>query len=118
MKRLYVLFFIVVLIFSLTACNEDLVKGSIVSQASDTTAELDIMPQKLFELAEIGDVVVVTAGNFKSEMPLVDKLIAEDGKLQLFYDSDKHSLIICAYNQNIFENYNLSIDAKVKITKK
>ena len=118
MKRLYVLFLIVVLIFSLTACNEDLVKGSIVSQASDTTAELDIMPQKLFEFAEIGDIVVVTAGNFKSEMPLVDKLIAEDGKLQLFYDSDKHGLIICAYNQNIFENYNLSIDAKVKITKK
>ena len=78
MKRLYVLFLIVVLIFSLTACNEDLVKGSIVSQASDTTAELDIMPQKLFELAEIGDIVVVTAGNFKSEMPLVDKLIAEE----------------------------------------
>ena len=89
-----------------------------MSQASDTTAELDIMPQKLFELAEIGDTVVVTAGNFKSEMTFVDELIAEDCKLQLLYDSDKHNFIICSYNQNIFENYNLSIDAKVKITKK
>ena len=118
MKRICVLFLVVVLIFSLTACNEDLVKGSIVNQASDTMAELDIMPQKLFEFAEIGDTVVVSAGNFQSEMPIVDELIAEDGKLQLFYDLDNHTLMICAYNQNIFENYNLSIDAKVKITKK
>ena len=75
MKRLYILLLVVVLTFNFTACNEDLVKGSIVNQANNTTAELDIMPQKLFEFAEIGDIVVVTAGNFKAEMPLVDELI-------------------------------------------
>ncbi len=80
-------------------------------------ARLDIMPQKLFELAEIGDVVVVTAGEFKAEMPLVDKIIAEEGKLQLYFDSNDHSLSICVYNQNFCETYNVSPSAKVKITK-
>ena len=51
MKRLCVLFLVVVLIFSLTACDDGLVKGSIVNQSTDTMAELDIMPQKLFEFA-------------------------------------------------------------------
>ena len=109
---------LIVLIFSLTACNENPLKGSIVSQADNTTAELDIMPQKLFEFAEIGDTVVVTAGDFKSEMPLVDELIAEDGKLQLLYDSDEHNLTICAYNQNFFETCDVSSNDKVKINKK
>ena len=117
MKRLYVILLVAVLIFCLTACNEVWIKGSIVNQANDTMAKLDIMPQKLFEFAEIGDTVVVTAGDFKSEMPLVDELIEEDGKLQLLYDSDEHSLTICAYNQNFFETYNVSPDTKVKITK-
>ena len=118
MKRLYVLLVVAVLIFCLTACNEDWVKGSIVRQAHNTTAELDIMPQKLFEFAEIGNLVVVTAGDFKAEMPLVDELIAEEGKLQLLFDSHEHSLSICSYNQNIFEIYNISPDVKVKISKK
>ena len=118
MKRLYILLLVVVLIFSLTACNEDLVKGSIVSQENNTMAQLDIMPQKLFEFAEIGDMVVVTAGDFKAEMPLVDELIAEEGKLQLFYDLNEHSLSICSYNQNFCETYNVAPDAKVKINKK
>ena len=118
MERLYILLLVVVLTFNLTACNEDLVKGSIVNQANNTTAELDIMPQKLFEFAEIGDIVVVTAGNFKAEMPLVDELIAEEGKLQLFYDANEHTLSICSYNQNFFETCDVSSDDKVKINKK
>lgn len=118
MKKLYTLLLIMVLIFGLVACNEASIRGSIVSKEKNTTAELDVMPQKLFEFAEIGDTVVVTAEDFKAEMPLVDELITEEGKLQLFYDSNEHSLIICAYNQNFFENYNVSHDAKVTITKK
>ena len=118
MRRVYTLLLVVALIFSLTACSKNLVKGSIVSQSNDTMAQLDIMPQKLFEFAEIGDIVVVIAGDFKEEMPLVDELIAEEGKLQLFYDSNEHSLSICSYNQNFFETYNVSPDAKVEINKK
>ena len=76
------------------------------------------MPQKLFEFAEIGDIVVVTAGNFKAEMPLVDELIAEEGKLQLFYDANEHTLSICSYYQNFFETWDVSSDDKVKINKK
>ena len=118
MKRLYAVLLGVLLVFSLTACKQDSVKGRIISQADNTTAKLDIIPQKLFEFAEIGDTVVVTVGDFKAEMPLVSEWIAEEGKLQLFYDANKHSLSICAYNQNFCETYDISSDAKVKITKK
>lgn len=118
MKRLFALFFVIILIFCLTACNRNLTKGSIVCQTDKGVAQLDIMPQKLFEFANIGDMVVVTVGDFKAEMPLVDEAIAEEGKLQLFYDANEHSLSICAYNQNFCETDNVSPDAKVKITKK
>ena len=53
MKRVYTLLLVVALIFNLTACSKNLVKGSIVSQSNDTMAQLDIMPQKLFEFADI-----------------------------------------------------------------
>ncbi|MBE6903309.1 MAG: hypothetical protein E7480_01720 [Ruminococcaceae bacterium] len=118
MKKLLVLFFVIIPFFCLTACNGNLTKGGIVSQTDNGMAQLDIMPQKLFEYANIGDMVVVTVGDFKAEMPLVDEAIAEEGKLQLFYDSNEHSLSICAYNQNFCKTYNVSPDAKVKITKK
>ncbi len=81
-------------------------------------AKLDIMPQKLLEFAKIDDMVVVTAGEFKAEMPLVNEIIAEEGKLQLFFDSKEHTLNICVYNQNFCKTYNVSPDSKVKITKK
>ena len=117
MKKLLASFLVVILIFSLAACNQEVVKGSIIQQTDSGMAQLDMMPQKLFEFAEIGDVVVVTAGEFKAKMPLVDEIIAEEGKLQLFFDSNEHSLSICVYNQNFCETYNVSLDAKVKITK-
>ena len=118
MKKLFASVLVVILIFCLAACSQEVVKGSIIRQADSGMAQLDIMPQKLVEFADIGDMVVVTAGEFKTEMPLVDEIIAEEGKLQLFFDSNEHSLSICAYNQNFCETYNVSPDAKVKITKK
>lgn len=118
MKRLFILLLILVMSISLVACNTKQVKGTIISQTDESMAELDIMPQKLFEFANIGDAVIVTVGNSEQEMVLVDKLIAEDGKLQLFYNSDLHNLSICSYNQNFCEVYGVSVNTKVIITKK
>ena len=117
MKRLFVLAVVFIIIVSLSACNKNIVRGSIVKQTDEGAAVLDIMPQKLFEIAEMGDIVVVTVGEFREEMPLVDNVIAEEGKLQLFYDSNEHSLKIFAYNQDFFEEYNFAINSKVNIKK-
>ncbi len=73
------------LLFSLPACSDTTVKGSIVRESTFGNAELDIMPQKLLEIAEVGDTVLVAIGDFSKEMPFVKELIAEDGKLQLFF---------------------------------
>ena len=117
MRRLSALLLITILIFSLTGCHENSVKGIIVNQASHTMAELDIMPQKLFEFAQIGDTVTVASGDFKAQMPLVDELIPESGKLQLLYDENTHGLMICVYDQNFFEAYDISLGASVIISK-
>lgn len=118
MKKVLTLLLVVVLIFSLAACNQEIAKGSIIGKTANGMAQLDIMPQKLFEFAEIGDMVVVTAEGFKAEMPLVDEIIAEEGKLQLFYDSNEHCISICVYNKDFCDTYNISSSAKVRITKK
>ena len=117
MKRLFIFLFVLVMSISLTACSTKQVKGRVISQTDESMAELDIMPQKLFEFADIGDFVTVTVGDFEQEMVLVDKLIAEDGKLQLFYNSDLHNLSICAYNQNFCKVYGIPVNAKVQIEK-
>lgn len=117
MKRLFILLLVLVISINLTACNTEQIKGAVISQTDESMAQLDIMPQKLFEFANIGDAVIVTVGDFELEMVLVDKLIAEDGKLQLFYNADLHSLSICAYNQNLCEVYGVSINTKVIIAK-
>ena len=118
MKRLFILLLVLVMFISLTVCSTEQVKGTVISQTDESMAELDIMPQKLFEFANIGDIVIVTVGDFDHEMVFVDKLIAEDGKLQLFYNSDLHNLSICAYNQNFCEVYGVSVNEKVIISKK
>ncbi len=117
MKRLSVLLICIIIIVSLTACNTNAVKGTIVQKSDNGCAVLDIMPQKLFEIVEVGESVVVTIGDFHKEMSLVDDLIEEDGKLQLYYNSEEHSLNIVSYNQNFCEIYNIPVNSKVKIQK-
>ena len=63
-------------------------KGSIAQQSIDGSAVLDIMPQKLFEFADIGDTVVVSVGDFKSEMLLSGRI----GGTLFTAESDKKSL--------------------------
>ena len=117
MKRLSVLLICIIIIVSLTACNTNAVKGTIVQKSDDGYAVLDIMPQKLFEIVKIGESVTVTIGDFKKEMPLVDNMIDEEGKLQLYYNYEAHTLSIVLYNQDFYEVYNIPENSKVKIEK-
>ena len=114
MRRLSVLLLTIVIV-SLTACSTNVVKGTVIQNSDNGYAVLDIMPQKLLEFFEIGENVVVIIGDFEKEMPLVDNIIVEDGKLQLYYDSEEHTLNIVAYNQNFCESYNIIENSKVKI---
>ena len=118
MKRSFILLIILALSISLTACNTEQIKGTVISQTDGSTVELDIMPQKLFEFASISDTVIATAGDHILEMVLVDALIAEEGKLQLIYDPDRHGLSICSYGQNFCDNYGIPVGTKVIITPK
>lgn len=118
MKRAVAFLMIITVVFVLAACNANTVRGSVVRESTYGNAELDIMPQKLLEKIQIGDTVVVTIGGFSEEMPFVDALIEEDGKLQLFYDKEDHNINICIYNQRFCEAYGIEAGDKVIIKKK
>ena len=118
MKRFVSIIVVFVLLFSLFACSDTTVKGSVVRESTYGNAELDIMPQKLMENIIVGDTVLVTIGDFSEEMPFVDILIAEDGKLQLFFDKEDHNINICIYNQRFCDTYDIEVGAKVTIKKK
>ena len=115
MRRLSVLLVVIIMLVSLTACNTNVVKGTVIQNSDNGYAVLDIMPQKLFEISEVGENVVVIIGDFEKEMPLVDHIIAEDGKLQLYYDSEEHTLNIVSYNQNFCKSYNILENSTVEI---
>ena len=117
MKRASVLLICIVIMVSFTSCNTNVVKGTIIRNSDNGYAVLDIMPQKLFEIAAIGESIVVTIDDFQKEMPLVDSIIDEDGKLQLYYNSDEHSLSVVSYNRDFCEVYNISVNSTVKIEK-
>ena len=118
MKRFVSIIVVFMLLFSLSACSDTTVKGSVVRESTYGNAELDIMPQKLLEIAEVGDTVLVTIGDFSEKMPFVEELIAEDGKLQLFFDKEDHNISICIYNQRFCDTYDIEAGAKVTIKKK
>ncbi len=117
MKKICALILAAVMTFCLCACDANVRKGSIIDKSPEGMAELDIMPQKLFEIAALGDSVLVTVGNFKQEIPLVEEVIEQDGTLQLFYASDEHCLYLCAYNRDFCEAYGISPNSKVSIQK-
>ena len=117
MKKVISILIVCVLMFSVSACTDSVVKGSVANQSDSGNAEFDIMPQKLLEKVEIGDTVEVSIGSFNEEMPVVDKMIEEDGKLQLLFDKDKWKISICIYNQNFCEKYDVNIGANVRVEK-
>jgi len=118
MKRMLSISLVVIMIFSFSACSGTTVRGSVVRESTYGNAELDIMPQKLLEKIQIGDTVVVTIGGFSEEMPFVDTLIEEDGKLQLFHDKEDHNINVCIYNQRFCEAYGIEAGDRVIIKKK
>ena len=118
MKRFVSIIVVFMLLFSLSACSDTTVKGSVVRESTYGNAELDIMPQKLMENIIVGDTVLVEIGDFSEEMPFVDILITEDGKLQLFFDKEDHNINICIYNQRFCDTYDIEVGAKVTIKKK
>lgn len=115
MKRFLAVFVVIMIAFSLAACADNTVKGSVVRESTYGNAELDIMPQKLLEKINVGDTVVVTVDDFSAEMPFVDELIAEEGKMQLFFDKEDHSIIICLYNERFCETYHIAAGDKVTV---
>ena len=117
MKKILILLVVMTMIFGLCACADTTVKGSVVRETTFGNAELDIMPQKLLEIADVGDPVVVTIGDFSEEMPFVDELIAEEGTLQLFYDQEDQNINVCIYNQRFCQTYHIEIGEKVTIKK-
>ena len=46
---------------------------------------------------------------------MVDTIIDEDGKLQLYYDSKEHTLSVVSYNQDFCESYSILENSKVII---
>ncbi|MBQ9847786.1 MAG: hypothetical protein IJO64_01855, partial [Clostridia bacterium] len=63
MKRFVSIIVVFMLLFSLSACSDKAVKGSVVRESTYGNAELDIMPQKLMENIIVGDTVLVTIGD-------------------------------------------------------
>ncbi len=118
MKKAWSVFLLITIVFTLTACTNDTVKGSVVGELTNGNAELDVMPQKLLEQVNIGETVVVTVGDFSAEMPFVEELIAEDGKLQLFFDKEDWNINICLYNERFCQTYEIGAGEKVEIRKK
>ena len=118
MKKIISTLMLIMLVLSLSACSDDVVKGSVVRESDDGNAILDIMPQKLLNQINIGDTVIVKIGDFEEEMPFVDELITENGKLQLYLDRENWNVTICTYNEHFLEKHNIVIDEKIEIRKK
>lgn len=117
MKRIVGIFLLIIMLVTLPSCTANKVKGSVALKTSAGNAVLDIMPQKLLEEVNVGDVVIITIGDFKEEMPVVEELIAEDEKLQLLLDRDGWSISICIYNGDFCDTYGIDIGEKVLIEK-
>ena len=118
MKRIVAILLIAAAVFALTACNANAVRGSVSSVTENGDAVLDIMPQKLTDKIAVGEMVVVTIGEFKEEMPIVEELIPEDGKLQLLLDREDWGFRVCIYNENFCEIYDVDAGDRVVIEKK
>ena len=108
----------VLLILTFLNSSRLIVKGTIIGQTDDGAALLDIMPQKLFEIADVGDILIVSVEDFQKEMLLTDELNVEEGTYLLFYDSSNHCLCLCIYDQHFYKIHGLSGNEKITIRKK
>ncbi|MBQ2988049.1 MAG: hypothetical protein IJD59_02990 [Clostridia bacterium] len=93
------------------------VRGTVAQVTEDGRAELDIMPQKVLEELSVGDTALVKIGSFRAEMPLVEELIPEEGKLQLLLDRENGSVLICSYREDVCERYGICVGDRVTVRK-
>ena len=108
----------VLLTFTIINNSRLTVKGRIVGKTDNGGALLDIMPQKLFEIVDVGDYVIVSVEDFEKEVLLTDELITQEGTYQLIYDSENHCLVMCVYGQHFYDSHGFSGNEKVIVIKK
>ena len=118
MKKTRIVLMLLVMILTITSCADTTVRGSVYEITASGDAVTDRMPQKVLEILDIGDTVLVSIGGHKLEMPFVDELILEDGTLQLVHDTVEGDIYICLYNQNFGEVYGIKAKDRVFISKK
>ena len=115
MKRIVAILLIAAAVFALTACNANAVRGSVSSVTENGDAVFDIMPQKLTDKIAVGEMVVVTIGDFKEEMLFTDEQFDDDEKLQLFFDREEWCIRICSLDGDFCEMYGIDIGDRVRI---
>ncbi|MBR6743767.1 MAG: hypothetical protein IKM00_00915 [Clostridia bacterium] len=93
------------------------VRGTVAQVTEDGRAELDIMPQKVLEELSVGDTALVKIGSFRVEMPLVEELIPEVGKLQMLLDRENGNVLICSYREDVCERYGICVGDRVTVRK-
>lgn len=120
-KRIFVLLIAAVLasaaFISAIAYANGRVRGTVVRVTEDGWAELDIIPQKLFEELEIGDTAIVKIGSFRVEMPFAEEPISEEGKCQLLLDGEAWRIFVCGYREDVCEKYGIRVGDRVLIRK-
>ena len=117
MKKILALITLAVVLLSFSACADTTAKGSVENITESGDAVLDIMPQKLLELADIGDTVLVKVGDFSGKMLLVNRPVEEDGVVQLYLDNDEWRLSVRISNESFCDKYDVDVGAKVRITR-
>ena len=115
MKKIIALIFALACVFALASCADTYAKGAVCTVHENGDAELDIMPQKVLEKVEVGGTAFVTLGDFHGEIPLVDNLIEEEGKLQLYLDEEDWSIRICIFGGSFCDAYEIKAGDKFTI---
>lgn len=115
MKKIIALILVLACVFAIASCADIYAKGSVCTLHENGDVELDVMPQKVLEKVDLGGAAFVTAGDFRGEMPLVDKLIEEEGKLQLYLDREEGCLRICVFGGSFCDAYGVKAGDKFTI---
>jgi S-adenosylmethionine hydrolase len=116
-KRFAALLLAAAVLCSLCACG-GYVGGADVYKVSESgDALLTFMPQKVLEHIGIGETAKVRIGSKTLEMPFVDELIEEEGKLQLYYDKAEDVIKLCIYGGSFCDTHGVSKGDKIKVFK-
>ena len=104
-KQTAVVLVIVLLVVSLCGCQNSIFPTMIREFDDDGNAVLNTT---LYDMnsrgLNIGDTVTVTIGEYSKTMPIVDTVIEEDGKLQLYCNNKEGTVSILIYNDSFKVN--------------